>query len=39
MVQNGPDGSTPRPYPDLAFLGAAAVQDFTWMTNHIAPLK
>ena len=33
------DGSTPRPYPDLPFIGAAAIQDYTWMTNHIAPLK
>jgi prepilin-type N-terminal cleavage/methylation domain-containing protein/prepilin-type processing-associated H-X9-DG protein len=39
LVQKSPDGSTPRPYPDLDFLGAAALQDFTWMTNHIAPLK
>jgi prepilin-type N-terminal cleavage/methylation domain-containing protein/prepilin-type processing-associated H-X9-DG protein len=39
MVQNSPDGSTPRPYPELTFLGPAALQDFMWMTNHIAPIK
>jgi len=33
------DGSTPRPYPDLPFIGAAASIDFQWVTNHIAPLK
>jgi prepilin-type N-terminal cleavage/methylation domain-containing protein/prepilin-type processing-associated H-X9-DG protein len=33
------DGSTPRRYPDLPFIGAAALADFQWMTNHIAPPK
>jgi len=35
----GPDGSTPRPYPDLPFLGRADLADYQWVTNHIAPLK
>jgi prepilin-type processing-associated H-X9-DG protein len=33
------DGSTPRPYPDLPFIGASEPIDYVWMTNHIAPLK
>lgn len=33
------DGSTPRPYPDLPFIGPSEVSDYTWMTNHIAPPK
>jgi prepilin-type N-terminal cleavage/methylation domain-containing protein/prepilin-type processing-associated H-X9-DG protein len=33
------DGSTPRPYPDLPFIGNAALQDWAWMTNHSAPMK
>jgi prepilin-type N-terminal cleavage/methylation domain-containing protein/prepilin-type processing-associated H-X9-DG protein len=33
------DGSTPRPYPDLPFIGASELADYQWMTNHIAPLK
>jgi prepilin-type processing-associated H-X9-DG protein len=33
------DGSTPRPYPDLPFIGASALLDYQWLTNHIAPLK
>jgi prepilin-type N-terminal cleavage/methylation domain-containing protein/prepilin-type processing-associated H-X9-DG protein len=33
------DGSTPRPYPDLPFIGTAALQDFQWITNHAAPLR
>ncbi len=37
--QKSTDGSTPRPYPDLPFLGRAAVQDWTWMTNHSAPVR
>ena len=38
-TQKGSDGGTPRPYPDLPFLGSASLADFQWMTNHIAPLK
>jgi len=30
---------TPRPYPDLPFLGPAVLADYQWMTNHIAPPK
>jgi prepilin-type N-terminal cleavage/methylation domain-containing protein/prepilin-type processing-associated H-X9-DG protein len=33
------DGSTPRPYPDLPFIGASDESDYRWMTNHIAPWK
>jgi len=33
------DGSTPRPYPDLPFIGPSEEIDYRWMTNHIAPLK
>lgn len=33
------DGSTPRPYPDLPFIGPSATLDYQWMTNHIAPPK
>ena len=38
-VLKSSDGSTPRPYPDLPFIGAAALDDYQWMTNHIAPPK
>jgi prepilin-type N-terminal cleavage/methylation domain-containing protein/prepilin-type processing-associated H-X9-DG protein len=38
-VRKNGDGSTPRPYPDLPFLGPSHLTDFQWMTNHIAPLK
>jgi len=38
VMKNG-DGSTPRPYPDLPFIGGSAEPDYRWMTNHIAPLK
>jgi prepilin-type N-terminal cleavage/methylation domain-containing protein/prepilin-type processing-associated H-X9-DG protein len=34
-----PDGSTPRPYPNLPFLGPAALLDYQWITNHCAPLR
>ena len=37
--QKSGDGSTPRPYPDLPFLGPASLADFQWFTNHIAALK
>jgi prepilin-type N-terminal cleavage/methylation domain-containing protein/prepilin-type processing-associated H-X9-DG protein len=37
--QKSADGSTPRPYPNLTFIGPAALSDYQWMTNHIAPLK
>jgi prepilin-type N-terminal cleavage/methylation domain-containing protein/prepilin-type processing-associated H-X9-DG protein len=33
------DGSTPRPYPDLPFIGASDVIDYRWMTNRIAQFK
>jgi prepilin-type N-terminal cleavage/methylation domain-containing protein/prepilin-type processing-associated H-X9-DG protein len=33
------DGSTPRPYPDLPFIGPSASQDFQWMVAHLAPVK
>jgi prepilin-type N-terminal cleavage/methylation domain-containing protein/prepilin-type processing-associated H-X9-DG protein len=33
------DGSTPRPYPDLPFLGNSALADYQWVTNHVAPPK
>jgi prepilin-type N-terminal cleavage/methylation domain-containing protein/prepilin-type processing-associated H-X9-DG protein len=33
----GTDGGTPRPYPDLPFIGPAALADYQWITNHIAP--
>ena len=33
------DGSTPRPYPDLPFIGPSVLPDYQWMTNHVAPLK
>jgi hypothetical protein len=39
IVQTGGDGGTPRPYPDLTFIGPSALKDFQWMTNHVAPLK
>ena len=38
-VRRSSDGSTPRPYPDLPFLGPSQLSDYQWMTNHIAPLK
>ncbi|MDB6036628.1 MAG: xcpT 2 [Verrucomicrobiales bacterium] len=34
-----PDASTPRPSLDIPLFGAAALEDFQWMTNHIAPPK
>ena len=36
-VRTGSDGSTPRPYPDLPFIGPSELPDYQWMTNHIAP--
>jgi prepilin-type N-terminal cleavage/methylation domain-containing protein/prepilin-type processing-associated H-X9-DG protein len=36
-VTKAADGSTPRPYPDLPFIGPSELQDYVWMTNHIAP--
>jgi len=33
------NGSTPRPYPDLPFIGNSALADYAWMTNHIAPIR
>jgi prepilin-type N-terminal cleavage/methylation domain-containing protein/prepilin-type processing-associated H-X9-DG protein len=38
-VRRASDGSTPRPYPDLPFIGPSALQDYQWMTNHVAPLR
>lgn len=38
-VLTSADGSTPRPYPDLPFIGASVLQDYQWMTNHIAPRR
>jgi prepilin-type processing-associated H-X9-DG protein len=38
-VLSGTDGSTPRPYPDLTFIGPADISDYTWTTNHIAPFQ
>jgi len=38
-VTKSPDGSTPRPYPTLTFIGTATLNDYQWMTNHIAPPK
>ena len=35
----GTDGGTPRPYPDLPFIGTAARPDWDWMTNHSASMK
>jgi prepilin-type N-terminal cleavage/methylation domain-containing protein len=37
--QTAADGSTPRPYPDLPFIGPAAKADYQWITFHIAPPK
>jgi len=37
--QKATDGSTPRPYPNLPFLGRSAFADWAWMTNHSAPLR
>jgi prepilin-type N-terminal cleavage/methylation domain-containing protein/prepilin-type processing-associated H-X9-DG protein len=38
-VQKSTDGSTPRPYPDLPFLGPATQNDWQWFTQHIAPFS
>jgi prepilin-type N-terminal cleavage/methylation domain-containing protein/prepilin-type processing-associated H-X9-DG protein len=38
-VRTAGDGSTPRPYPDLPFIGPSELLDYQWMTNHIAPPK
>jgi prepilin-type processing-associated H-X9-DG protein len=38
-VRKASDGSTPRPYPDLPFIGPSALPDYQWITNHVAPLK
>lgn len=38
-VQKANDGSTPRPYPNLTFIGPSALSDYQYMTNHIAPPK
>ena len=35
----GTDGGTPRPYPDLPFIGPAVLADYQWVTNHIAPSR
>jgi prepilin-type N-terminal cleavage/methylation domain-containing protein/prepilin-type processing-associated H-X9-DG protein len=33
------DGMTDRPYPNIPFIGASELQDYQWMTNHLAPLR
>ena len=38
-VKMNSNGSTPRPYPDLPFIGPSELPDYQWMTIHIAPLK
>jgi prepilin-type N-terminal cleavage/methylation domain-containing protein/prepilin-type processing-associated H-X9-DG protein len=38
-IQKASDGSTPRPYPDLPFLGPSEQNDWQWFTQHIAPYK
>ncbi|HAB18933.1 MAG TPA: type II secretion system protein [Verrucomicrobiota bacterium] len=38
-VQKSGDGSTPRPYPALTFIGSTELADFQWITNHFAPPK
>lgn len=38
-VLRGADGGTPRPYPNLPFIGPSDLADFQWMTNHIAPRR
>jgi prepilin-type N-terminal cleavage/methylation domain-containing protein/prepilin-type processing-associated H-X9-DG protein len=38
-VQRNSDGSTPRPYPNLSFIGPSALIDYQWMTNRVAPPK
>jgi prepilin-type N-terminal cleavage/methylation domain-containing protein len=38
-VKKNTDGSTPRPYPDLPFLGPSELADYQWVTNHVAPVK
>jgi prepilin-type N-terminal cleavage/methylation domain-containing protein/prepilin-type processing-associated H-X9-DG protein len=38
-VQTASNGSTPRPYPNLPFIGPIAQLDFIWITNHVAPFK
>jgi len=38
-IRTAADGSTPRPYPDLPFIGPSELLDYQWMTNHIAPPK
>jgi len=38
-VKMNSNGSTPRPYPDLPFIGPSELPDYQWMTNHIASLK
>ncbi|MFO1501164.1 MAG: hypothetical protein U1G07_22700 [Verrucomicrobiota bacterium] len=35
-VKKANDGSTPRPYPDLPFIGASELSDYQWITNRIA---
>jgi prepilin-type N-terminal cleavage/methylation domain-containing protein/prepilin-type processing-associated H-X9-DG protein len=38
-VQKSSDGSTPRQYPTLTFIGNADPADFRWISQHLAPLK
>ena len=38
-TMSGGTTGTPRPYPDLPFLGPAVLTDYQWITNHVAPPK
>jgi prepilin-type processing-associated H-X9-DG protein len=38
-TMSGGATGTPRPYPDLPFLGPAVLADYQWITNHVAPPK
>ena len=38
-TSTGSGGATPRPYPDLPFLGPSTLADYQWITNRIAPPK
>jgi len=38
-TMSGGTTGTPRPYPDLPFLGPAVLMDYQWITNHVAPPK
>jgi len=38
-TMSGGTTGTPRPYPDLPFLGPVVLADYQWVTNHVAPPK